>query len=331
MALTPATRTGLTKYTAGSDPHPGRVKFNEQVDLLDAIIALAYQGNTVSRPPAGKAGRFYWDTEVLGGRLYWDDGTAWREVTTNGGGGAGRAIVPGTAGTEGTSGRSARADHTHELPLATNAQHGAMRKEDKALLDTATTNAVYDALMRRDGNGRVSVSTPVSPSQATTKAYVDGQITAAAAYVDGKVGQGVGMFQWTPLNPTVDGFESRGTIWSASLLDHTIVIGNVSIHRLASAGSAFVDGGNIAYTDFGQIIPTQLKDPRPGNQVSGILNGTFLTGNGQFEGMQSFVQQTTGKIMFRAPTAAGVTWKAIAQVNVDFVYVIDTPTGRPQP
>lgn len=328
MALTPATRTGLTKYTAGSDPHPGRVKFNEQVDLVDAIMALAYQGNTVSRPPAGKAGRFYWDNQVAGGRLYWDDGVAWKEITTNGGGGAGQAIVPGAAGAEGTSGRSARADHTHELPLATVAAHGAMRKEDKALLDTATATALADALVRRDAGGRINISTPTNASNATTKAYVDGQITAAAQYVDGKVGPGLTVTRWAPLNPAdVPGFTSAGDIWSVPLANKTIVAGNMAVSRIPGAVNYTVDGGNVEYTWLGKIIPTALLDPRPGNQVAGILDATFLSGNGQFEGIQTFVQQTTGKFGVRAPSAAGVVWRQITQVNFSFLYVIDTPTA----
>lgn len=326
MALTPATRTGLTTYTAGSDPHPGRVKFNEQVALLDAIIALAYQGNTVSRPLAGKAGRFYWDNQV--GRLYWDDGAAWQEITVNGGGGAGRVIVPGTAGIEGTSGRSARADHTHELPLATVAAHGAMRKEDKAILDTATANAVADALARRDNGGRLNIATPTSPANATTKAYVDGQILAGAQYVDSKVGPGLTVTRWEPLDPAdVPGFISNGDIWSFPLLGKTVVFGNISVHRLTGAATYIVDGANFEYTWLGTVIPVALRDTRPGNQVSGILDSTFLSGNGLRDSIQTFVQQTTGKFGVRAPSATDIGWRQITQVNVSFLYLIDTPTA----
>jgi hypothetical protein len=182
MALLPATRTGLTQYTAGTDPHPGRVKFNEQIALLDSIVALGYQGTPGARPVAGKAARFFWDETAK--RLAWDDGTAWQDLNPNGGGGAGRALVLGGNGAEGISDRAARADHTHPLPMASSTVNGAMDKADKAKLDAATDAATNGTLMRRDSSGRASVTTPTAAGHATPKSYVDGLISNTAAYVD---------------------------------------------------------------------------------------------------------------------------------------------------
>jgi hypothetical protein len=185
MALLPATRTGLTQYTAGTDPHPGRVKFNEQVALLDSIVALGYQGTPAARPVAGKAARFFWDENAK--RLAWDDGTAWQDLNPNGGGGAGRALVLGGNGAEGSSDRAARADHTHPLPMASSTVNGAMAAADKAKLDAATDAATAGALAKRDSSGRLSISTPTAAGNATTKSYVDGLVGQTATYVDDSV------------------------------------------------------------------------------------------------------------------------------------------------
>ncbi len=181
MALTPTPRAGLITYTAGTDPHPGRVKFNEERALFDAIMALAFQGATGERPAAGKFGRFYWDTTVF--RLFWDDGVAWQDVNTNGGGGAGGAIAPGAAAIEGVSARGARADHTHTLALATAAVHGAMSAADKEKLDGATAAATANTLASRDASGRVQVAAPTTASEATNKSYVDTAVATRAASV----------------------------------------------------------------------------------------------------------------------------------------------------
>lgn len=182
MALLPATRTGLTKYTAGSDPHPGRVKHNEQIDLLDSIVALGYQGTPAARPAAGKAARFFWDETAK--RLAWDDGTAWQDLNPNGGGGAGAALAIGGAGAEGVSARAARADHTHPLPMASSTVPGAMSAADKALLNTATSAATGNSLARRDTDGRFFANLPTLPGHVSTKNYVDGLIQETAVYAE---------------------------------------------------------------------------------------------------------------------------------------------------
>jgi len=178
MAVQKTPRTGLETYTDGSDAHPNRTKFNSERQLLDALVALAAQGATGARPVPGILNRLYWDTTVK--RLYWDDGTAWNEITTNGGGGAGQEIKPGTAASEGASGRSARADHTHYLALATAAVDGAMAKADKAKLDAATTAATGGTLPVRDVNGRFQAGAPAVSGDVANKGYVDGQITTRA-------------------------------------------------------------------------------------------------------------------------------------------------------
>lgn len=179
MAVSTTPRFGVEKYSAGTDPHPGRTKFNERMDAFELLAAIATQGPTGSRPSAGKARAFYWDTTV--DRLYFDNGTAWKEVTTNGGGGPGAAIVPGVAAVEGTSGRSARADHTHNLPLATAAVDGAMPKADKAKLDAASPAATANTLVMLDAAGRAKVANPSATTDIANKTYVDTLAATKAA------------------------------------------------------------------------------------------------------------------------------------------------------
>jgi hypothetical protein len=189
MATSLTPRYQLKKYSSGGDPHPSRVEFNAMIDTLENNAAMFSQGPTGSRPAAGKRGREYWDETAK--RKYYDDGASWQDTNPNGGGGAGTPIDPGAAAVEGVSSRAARADHTHKLALSTATVDGAMSAADKAKLDAATTLATADAIARRDVNGRISVATPSTPGHATTKAYVDGQITAlgdqAADYADSAV------------------------------------------------------------------------------------------------------------------------------------------------
>ena len=187
MTVSNTLRFLLKKYSSGGDPHPSRVEFNLMIDAIENNAAMFAPAGP--RPAAGKVGRWYWDATA--GRMYYDDGTAWQDLNPNGGGGVGAPVVPGAAAVEGVSAKSARADHTHTIALATGAVDGAMPKADKAKLDAATDAATASAVMRRDSSGRVSVGTPTLAGHATTKAYVDGQITAigdaAADYADGAV------------------------------------------------------------------------------------------------------------------------------------------------
>lgn len=169
---------GLKKYGAGSDPHPNRTEFNLMVDILENNTAMFAFGSTINRPTAGKQGRLYFDTSVS--RLYWDSGTSWEEVTTNGGGGAGKTILTSGDASEGTSSRSARADHTHVLPLATAAAAGAMSAADKALLDGAVATATANTLAKRSASGTLQVVTGTSGNDAANKTYVDQQVGGRA-------------------------------------------------------------------------------------------------------------------------------------------------------
>ena len=174
MAITPTLRFLLKQYGSGGDPHPNRAEFNAMIDALENNAAMFSQGITGARPASGKRGRFFYDETV--DRLYYDNGTAWKDANPNGGGGAGAALVIGGAGIEGVSSRAARADHKHPLPLATTESPGAMSATQKAMMDDATASATAGTLAKRDASGRVSVGTPTAGANATTKTYVDNLI-----------------------------------------------------------------------------------------------------------------------------------------------------------
>jgi len=209
MTVSQTLRFLLKKYSSGADPHPSRTEFNAMIDAIENNAAMSAQGATGARPAAGKRGRWYWDETAA--RMFYDDGTAWKDQNTNGGGGAGREIVPGAAAAEGISAKAARADHTHLLKLATGDDDGALSAEDKALLDTATTAAAPDSLMLRDENGRTLVTTPTAAGHAANRGYVDGEIEKIATR------------PYEDYSPFWDGFSDKGGDGYSSQGEYAIV------------------------------------------------------------------------------------------------------------
>lgn len=177
MAESKTPRLGLSLYSSGTDLHPNRDKFNAEHQLMEVLLATARKGTTAERPEPGDGLGFYWATDAK--QLYFDDGVAWQQVNTTGGGGAGQPIVIGGNPTEGTSARAARADHTHALPLATSTTPGAMPSTDKALLDGAGAVAAANRILKASANGDISVNTPTSPLHPARKDYVDNTIQTA--------------------------------------------------------------------------------------------------------------------------------------------------------
>ena len=180
MAITNSPRLGIERWSHGTDRHPPRAVWDAQQAILDDLVAIDRQYATLAdRPAAGVRGTYCWVEET--GILYRDDGAQWRPIVQFGGG-AGAAVVVGGSGSEGTSSRTARADHSHPLPLATASAHGAMRKEDKALLDAATHVSNASAIVRRSSDNSVAVRTiygladPTGADHATRKGYVDGLV-----------------------------------------------------------------------------------------------------------------------------------------------------------
>lgn len=185
MAESTTPRLGLSVYDSGNDLHPDRAKFNAQQNLLDKLLATAMQGTMAERPAAGVGGALFWATDSS--RLYFDDGIAWRDVNTTGGGGAGAPISVGGSAAEGTSARAARSDHTHALPLATATAPGALSAADKKKLDAATPAATPNTLMLTDANGRTQLAAPLNQADAANKAYVDQTAANASNLTSGTV------------------------------------------------------------------------------------------------------------------------------------------------
>jgi hypothetical protein len=115
MTKTQLPRSGVSQWSAGTDIWPGRAGIDADFASLDGAMALWAQGTTAARPAAGKSGRYYWASDSL--RLWYDNGTAWTEVSPVGGGGAPTTLAVAAAGAEGSSRIAARADHTHGFPV----------------------------------------------------------------------------------------------------------------------------------------------------------------------------------------------------------------------
>ena len=178
MAITQTNKLGLPLYSAGTDPHPGRVDHNTIMQAINDNAMGVKQGLHASRPGAGVAGRTYFSTDRS--TFSYDTGTNWADYTPIGGvapsgvrAGATGPVLSGAGGTEGTSARLARADHTHALPLATDDLPGLLHADMYYLLARMTDAATPSTVVRRDAAARISVGTPTSAVHAATKAYAD--------------------------------------------------------------------------------------------------------------------------------------------------------------
>lgn len=177
MAITTTARFGLKKYGAGSDPHPTRAEHNLMIDGVENNGVIGSSGLLSARPAAGKGRAFYYATD--NSTIYYDTGSAWRELTTVGGVAASGVAVGGTS-SEGSSLNAARADHVHAVPLVTTSANGAMIAADKVKLNNATANATASTLAMRDTAGRLKVATPSATTDAANKTYVDTAVATKA-------------------------------------------------------------------------------------------------------------------------------------------------------
>lgn len=195
MAITQTNKLGLPLYSAGTDPHPGRVDHNTIMQAINDNAMGVQQGLHASRPGAGVAGRTYFSTDRS--TFSYDTGTAWADYTPIGGvapsgvrAGATGPVLSAAGGTEGTSARLARADHTHALPLATDDLPGLLHADMYYLLARMTDAATPSTVVRRDAAARISVGTPTSAVHAATKAYADLVASNASNLTTGTVAVG---------------------------------------------------------------------------------------------------------------------------------------------
>lgn len=147
------------------------------IDSIEANVVVGSSGLLAARPSAGKARAFYYATDNQ--TIYYDTGSAWRELTTVGGVAASGVLIGGSS-SEGVSLNAARADHVHALPLVTGSANGAMRATDKTILDAATSAPTANTLVKNDANGRFQVANPSAAADVAPKAYVDTAIATRA-------------------------------------------------------------------------------------------------------------------------------------------------------
>lgn len=177
MAREQTPRLGLDTFTSGSDLHPNREEFNDRMRRIDDQAAVFDQVPGQTLPDPGIPGRVL---VFRGGNpgnmrdvIYYDDGESWSPFVQFGSSDLLRNIVTSSSATVGTSTRAARADHSHQLPLATATTHGALPSGDKAALNGRTSNPVSSTMMIRDGNGRTQAQDPSTAQHVATKRYVD--------------------------------------------------------------------------------------------------------------------------------------------------------------
>ncbi|ALY09352.1 minor tail protein [Arthrobacter phage Jawnski] len=335
MAITTTGRFGFKVYGAGTDPHPNRDEFNALMNLIDTQAARTSQSTTALRPAAGKQGTFNWDTTAS--RLFYDNGSSWQEVTTNGGGGPGSVIVPATAGVEGTSARSARADHTHNLPLATASADGAMPATDKALINTASATSTPNSLMKLDGSGRSQVAAPAAGGDITNKTYVDAQVATKAntshAHTAADITSGVLTVARLPLATT----SAAGIIAAVDrvLLDGASSAATPStLVKLDAAGRAQVvnpsvaaDIANKSYVDTQIATRAPSSHTHPWADISG-KPATYASDWGTLANIPATMPSTWATVSGK-PTIFATDWASVAGKPATMPSTWATVSGKP--
>jgi len=176
MAVEETTPHGLKKYSAGTDPIPGRAGHNLMIDRLNQLPGLGI--GPLSSRPAPSSGLRFWIEESTS-RLSINTGTAWAGIAEIGGV-TPIAVAIGGSASEGVSSRAARADHKHVIPVVTTSTNGAMLATDKAKLDNTSSVAGPDKILRANSVGDIAVNSPTAGAHPATKSYVDQAISPLA-------------------------------------------------------------------------------------------------------------------------------------------------------
>ncbi|ASR80653.1 minor tail protein [Arthrobacter phage Piccoletto] len=335
MAITTTGRFGFKVYGAGTDPHPNRDEFNALMNLIDTQAARTSQSTTALRPAAGKQGTFNWDTTAS--RLFYDNGSSWQEVTTNGGGGAGSVIVPATAGTEGTSARSARADHTHNLPLATASADGALSAADKALLNTASATPTPNSLVKLDGSGRAQVAAPSAGGDITNKTYVDAQVAtkAASSHTHDAADVISGTFAAARIPLATTGAAGAMTAADRVLLNGASALATPNtLVKLDAAGrtqvatpSAAADTANKGYVDAQTALRALASHTHPWADISG-KPATYASDWGTLANIPATMPSTWATVSGK-PTIFPTDWANVAGKPATMPSTWATVSGKP--
>lgn len=107
-----------------------------------------------------------------------------------------------------------------------------------------------------------------------------------------------------------------GRFWGIRLGARTQVVGTVTIVRTTSTFA--LAGGGVAYSNFGQIIPTAALSSSTG--VTSYAMTNFLTGNGASDLVQMVLNPITGELSARGYPGA-ISWVVAAQVSFPVVYM----------
>lgn len=175
MAVTTTTRTGVTRWSSGSDAF-NRAQMDDSHAALETNAAIYAQDVIGSRPTAGKVGRFYWATDET--KLYYDNGVSWTTVGTG-------VFLPMSGGTL-TGALTAATSYTvtgGSVLAATSLTAGS--STGSASLVAGATTHTFD-LGRRDGS---SSSPVINFHSSGNDIGYDSRIVASGG--SGSVGQGI--------------------------------------------------------------------------------------------------------------------------------------------
>jgi len=138
-------------------------KFLTNIDLNQNEL-LNFKVQVLTTDPTGYAGRMYYNSTNGVVRVY--NGTAWvnaiTSITTTGANTGAITVTPAANGTV-----------TIALNVATAENAGLLTAAFFTDLTNATTSATINTLVKRNGDGNISVATPTADAHAATKAYVD--------------------------------------------------------------------------------------------------------------------------------------------------------------
>jgi hypothetical protein len=153
-------------------------RYLNPIDLTQQELKNARVQNLASAPSTPVTGQIYFDTGLSRFR-YWN-GSAWVDLTA--------VTVSGIVGTPPINANTVSGTTTISISAASGSSAGSLSSTDYSLIHTATSTNTNSSLVQRDGSGNFSatavtgLSTPVNPSDAANKSYVD----AAAQGLDVK-------------------------------------------------------------------------------------------------------------------------------------------------